>query len=86
MYICVYVRICMYMCIYICVYVYVCVHICVCMCAYMCVYIYIDANLLTTRLAVHTLRAVRYSIKIRATVCYHLVPLTHSCQYFILFG
>jgi hypothetical protein len=50
---------------------------------YIYIYIYIDADLLTTRLAMHTLRTLRYDIKIRATVCCHLVPLTHSRSYFL---
>jgi hypothetical protein len=40
--------------------------------------LYIDADLLTIRLAVHMLRVLRYSIKIRATVSCHLSPFTCS--------
>jgi hypothetical protein len=37
-----------------------------------------DADLLTTRLAIHDLRAVRSGIEIRATVSCHLLPFAPS--------
>jgi hypothetical protein len=43
---------------------------------YIYIYIYIEANLLATRLAIHMLRAIRYGTKIRATVSCHLLPFT----------